>query len=162
MSSTVTLEIDMYETLIELLRTNISDPIGRGDQEWIAAGFPEDEYTKPAISVLEVAQTYDKPRGHGNKGTIEGYRFQIDIYSSRRTTATISTVEYSGLRLLSYLSGAVKDVLRLEGKVYFHNNLGHKFIDLTVVMANTPPYAEGPDEYRKTLGVIIEVERPKT
>jgi len=162
MSSTATLELDLYETMIDFLRANIADPINRSDPRWITIGYPEDVYTKPAISVLEVAMTYRKPKSHGHQGTLEGYRYHIDIYSSRRTTATISSTKYSGMHLLTYLSSIMKDALEQNGRLYFHNNLGQKLTDFKLILANTPPYNEGADEYRKTIGVIIEVERPKT
>jgi len=156
-----TLEIDMYECLIDFLRTNISDPVQRGLATWIIAAFPEIGYTKPAISVLEVAQTYRRERSHGHDGTIEGYRYQIDIFASRRTTVTINSKKYSGGHLVAYLSGLVKNTIEQEARTYFNSNLTG-FVDIKMILSNTPPYNEGADEYRKTIGVIIEVERPKT
>lgn len=156
-----TMEIDIYETMIDFLRANISDPANRGIATWIIAAFPEIGYTKPAISILEVAMTYRKPRGIGNFGTIEGYRCQIDIFASRRMTVEVSAKKYSGGHLIAYLSGLIKDALEQSGKDYFWTNLTN-FVDLKMILSNTPPYNEGADEYRKTIGVIIEVERPKT
>lgn len=156
-----TMEIDIYNTLIEFLRANIADPAERGETSWIIAAFPDIQYTKPAISVMEVAMTYRKEAGHGHQGTIEGYRYQIDIFASRRVTVTISDVKYAGGRLVAYLSGAIKDAIEQNARPYFWANLAN-FKDIKMIMANTPPYNAGADEYRKTLGVIIEVERPKT
>lgn len=162
MSSTATMELDLYETMIDFLRANVTDPMNRSDPRWITVGFPEDTYTKPAISILEVAMTYRKPKSHGHQGTLEGYRYHIDIFVSRRSTATIVATKYSGMHLLTYLSSVTKDALEQDGRLYFHNNLGQKLTDFKLILANTPPYNEGADEYRKTIGVIIEVERPKT
>jgi len=155
-----TMEIDIHETLISFLRQYVSDPAGRGLSTWIIAAFPEIEYTKPAISVMEVAQTYRRERGHGYDGTIEGYRYQIDIFTSRRTVVEVLTKSYSGAHLMAYLSSQVKHALEQYGRTYFNTNLSN-FVDLKMILSNTRPYNEGAEEFQKTIGVIIEVERPK-
>lgn len=155
-----TLELDIYETMIAFLRQYVSDPAGRGIDTWIIAAFPEVEYTKPAISVMEVAQTYRRERSHGHEGTIEGYRYQIDIFTSRRSVVTVDSSQYSGAHLCSYLSSQVKHALEQYGRPYFNTNLSN-FVDLKMILSNTRPYNEGADEFQKTIGVIIEVERPK-
>lgn len=153
------LEINIYETLIDFLRANVSDPMSRGT-EWIIASFPDASFNKPVITVMEVAQTYRRERSHGHQGTLEGYRYQIDIYTTRRYSVEISGTKYSGAHLLAYLSGQVKDALEQGARTYFDANLSN-FLDLKMILSTTTPYNESTDEFRKTIGIIIEVERPK-
>ena len=124
------------------------------------AAFPDASYNKPVITVMEVAQTYRRERSHGYQGTLEGYRYHLDIYTSRRLSIDISGTTYSGAHLLAYISSQVKDALEQGARTYFDANLTG-FLDLKMVLSTTTPYNESTDEFRKTIGIIIEVERPK-
>jgi len=147
---------ELTSTLVEFLRTKLSDPLGKS-RTWIYPGYPRVDSTMPRISLINTGGTPTEI-GIGDEGQLYDYTYDIDIWVKKGVTVTVGTEKYSGAKLREKISDDVMTAFLNNRKELFGKNI----LDVKITGPVSFPYDEENQIYRKTMSLIVTVERRKT
>lgn len=144
----------LNKNIIQFLRDNISDPINRGSN-FIYYGYPRVDSRFPRISVLQ-ADASGVPIGVGN--SIQRYQilYDIDVWCDTKTKSVIAGHTYSGSEMMEYLSDQIILAFSRNKQSLLND---YSIIDVELTTANTLPYDEEFDIWRKSLSFRITVDK---
>jgi len=107
-----TASIDAMEGFIDVLSSGIPDPANRG-KRWIYPDRPRDDLGTsgfPRISVTQIRGDYD-PKGVGHSTHFKDITMDISVYAKTKGKYWISSTQYNGTKLTTYMVDKIIDVL---------------------------------------------------
>jgi len=114
-----TATFDAMEGFMDILASGIPDPCNRG-RKWIYPDRPRDDLgasSFPRISVTQIRGDFT-PRGIGHSTTEKDVTFDVSFYAKTNGKYWISSTEYNGTKLTSYMVDQIIGVV--ENPTYRH------------------------------------------